>query len=221
MDASLFVGRQRVIFQRMNIESVVEDQLADLPYIEWDASENETHQFSSTVTEHPVENGSVVSDHVIHRPISLTLRLLQTNHAIQQNAFYATGYVQRAGDGRVLSYGADRVSQAFEALDSLRRLAVPFEVVTSFRRYDNMLIESISVERNAKTGQALSVTVQLKQIRFVSNATVPDPRDQRAKGKKKEGLKPTTEATPAQKEASFSTLNDIGVGEALGVRHRE
>ena len=200
MDASLITARQRVVFQRMNIDSPLEDLLAGLPYIEWDASENESHSYGSTVTEHPVERGTDVTDHVIHKPARLTLRLLQTNHPIYKNPNY--------------DIGTDRVGQTFEALDQLRRYATPFEVVTSLKRYDDMLIESVDIERNAKTGQALSVTVQLKQVRFVANATVPDPRDQRARNGKKEGLKPTTPATAAQQEASFTVLNGL-IGNTL------
>lgn len=199
-DASLFTNRQRAVFQRM--DASIDDFASILPSIEWDASESETHSLSSQVTMHPVEQGSDVSDHVIHKPTRLTLKLLQTNHPIYKNPYY--------------DLGPDRVGRTFDALDELRLFAVPFEVVTSLRRYENMLIESIEVDRNAKTGQALSVSVSLTQVRLVSNATVPDPRDLRGKTGKKEGLKPTTPVAAGSPvaEKSYTVLNGL-IGGAI------
>lgn len=49
----------------------------------FDAVTRETHSLSSKLTEYPVETGSIISDHVIHNPITLEIEALVSNTPFQ------------------------------------------------------------------------------------------------------------------------------------------
>lgn len=55
----------------------------------FDAIRTEDHTMSATVTEHPVENGSIISDHVIQQPDKLTITGLVSNTPIDLIGSYA------------------------------------------------------------------------------------------------------------------------------------
>ena len=55
----------------------------------FDAVVNEDHAMSATVTEHPIEDGSIISDHVIQQPDQLTLRGIVSNSPINLVDSYA------------------------------------------------------------------------------------------------------------------------------------
>ena len=56
-----------------------------------DASITETHSLAAEATEHPVEQGADISDHVHVRPIQLSITGLVSNHPIQVPASQAAG----------------------------------------------------------------------------------------------------------------------------------
>lgn len=56
-----------------------------------DASVNEVHSLPATVTEHPVEQGADVTDHVRLQPLSLTIQGLITNNPIGKPNSQADG----------------------------------------------------------------------------------------------------------------------------------
>ena len=58
----------------------------------------------------------------------------------------------------------DYATAIYSQLLSLQEAREPIEVVTSRRRYVNMLIESLGVEHNLASSGALFVTVKLREV---------------------------------------------------------
>lgn len=63
-------------------------------------------------------------------------------------------------------------SDVFEYLLELRNKRQPFTVLTALRKYENMVLTSLSVPRNSQTVGMLRFTATLEQITYVSSETV-------------------------------------------------
>lgn len=138
-----------------------------------------------TVTDHPVEAGSEISDHAYYRPAELTMRCGWSNSSsftLQSAAsslfsgggissFASTIFGQNppvSGGGMSIS---DFVSGIYSQLLSLQQSLVPFDVITSIRRYTNMIMTSLAVTRDRRTSQALMVTASMRQVIIVSTVS--------------------------------------------------
>jgi len=138
---------------------------ATIGQIQLDVSLSESHEYRSDVSEYPVEDGSVISDHISNKSDRLSLNGFVTNSPIdlltgQQAALSRTG---RAGN---------RVETVFEELLRIHEAREPVKIVTSLRVYDSMAMESLSVPRNAQIGEALEFSVVFVEIQKVKSETV-------------------------------------------------
>lgn len=184
--------------------------------IEIDSCLDESHQLTNTVTDHPVEQGFNISDHVRPNPDQVTLRCFvsntplsvdQTKSAVRQGAVNFDTTAPQVIEGRG--------NQAFLQLKKLRDEGTLIEVVTTLKTYgvsktEGLVIESLTIPRTRQNYDGLEFTIQLKQIRIVKNRQTRDtrPKDKRAEKKKKKGKK-TTEEKPLESKLSAIT----GAGE--------
>lgn len=131
------------------------------------------------VTEHPVEQGANISDHIRTKPISLSLEGCQSAAPI----------------GSQLSEDA-QAARPGEAYDFLVKLFGRIVTVsTELKDYENMALTRLSAPRDASTGEVLNFTCAFKQVRVVSNLTVEEPTELKsAKSVKDLGKKPTKPA---------------------------
>jgi hypothetical protein len=181
-----------------------------------------THQID--VTDHEVERGANIADHARIKPRTLSLQCLisntptpgqQANRVIKLVGVDFRSNV--SGDQATKSPGYARA--AYDELLRLRAASEIVSVVTDLDRFESMLITNISIPRDARTGDALSFTVELKEIRLVSNLITNEKitKTDRAKTKKKKDP-PTTEATESEVVSSWAAqLNDFG-GDPLKTR---
>lgn len=162
--------------------------LADgiLATITFDVSENETHRGSAKVTDNPVERGANVADHVIIGPDTLDLVARVSNTPI-------------ASDVEIEALDPQRAEAAYETLRTMKNAATTCQVLTTLRSYQNMVITSTSVQRNAATGEVLAVTISLQEIRTATSETIaaPTPSVKRGSAAVDQGKKATSNATPA------------------------
>ena len=165
----------------------------------FDASINESHIGSAQVTEHQVETGSNVSDHVRAMPLRLSLQAMVSDTPLQNNVLTPEG-----GD-------TQRVVTIFNALTEAMQAGVLTEVNTSLKKYQNMAIVNLNIPRNADNSNASPFTIDLQQVRLVETVTVT-ALPERAKGPKKQGFKPAKDLDnkPKQKErvkSAWKALN--------------
>lgn len=123
--------------------------------IEFDVAD-ETHAVSSDVTDHPVETGVNISDHVRPRPKTFTIEGIISNTPI---GIFAAADAFVGGLG-----GAGRGEDAYELLLQYWEQGRPLDLLTSLRDYSNLVITNMSVTRNAQTTNGLHITIGLKQI---------------------------------------------------------
>lgn len=108
-----------------------------------DVTVREVHTDEDTITVHPVETGTPVSDHVFRNPY-----VVEISCGASDSTGGYVGYVQD-------------VYQAFLALRAQRQ---PFDVSTGKRYYTNMLFSNITVVTDETSEFALMVTARLQEV---------------------------------------------------------
>jgi len=101
------------------------------------------------------------------------------------------GLNQRSGMALGFEPAFDRVYDTFDELDKIVTEGRVVDIVTTLRVYHNMIIESLEVDREKSTGNALRFTAVAKQIRTVETeiVSVPEPLVERGKPTQNRGKK--------------------------------
>lgn len=118
--------------------------------IDLDITITEQHRFNSRVTTYPVENGTIVSDHIINEPDVVVLQTLVSDTPIN-----------------ILS-PRNRSIDVFNRLIEIHQRREPVTVITGLKVYPSMAITSLEVPRDLRTGQALTFTIELQRIIFAN-----------------------------------------------------
>ncbi|MDT6962906.1 hypothetical protein QTN24_15505 [Cupriavidus sp. SZY C1] len=158
----------------------------------------EAHQDELQITEHPVEKGAQINDHAFKLQPEVTIQCSWSNADLAA----LIGTLESIFTGGGLPSN-DYISTVYSQLIALQETRQPFDVVTSTRVYHDMLFKSLRVVKDQKTGEALSVTATLKQIRIVqTKATTLPPKENQADPQataetQNAGTKAAMPATPA------------------------
>lgn len=149
----------------------------------------ENYNRSSTITDHPVEDGSEVSDNKQQKPDTLQL-----------TAFFAQS-LANADDQNAAT--VTRAEDLYDKLLDLEAAAEPLSIFTARREYSNMMIERVTRPRTAADGDGVTVTVDFKQIKIATSQVVAaPPTRQRKNPKRDQGKRPKKAANENQKELS-------------------
>lgn len=187
--------------------------------IELDATISETHTRSAQVTDHPVERGANVTDHVRIEPDGLVIEGMVSNTPL---SFDQIKRYVRAGGVEIETTNFDETprgvrgyaERAYERLREIMDAGTVITVVTALRTYDNMVLQSLSVPVTVQSGDALRFTATFKQVVLVSNKiTTVDTSTPRGKAKQAKGPKAPKAATPKQEEYSSVLSQITGSGE--------
>lgn len=135
-----------------------------------DASHIENIKYSSKLTDHYVENGSVISDHILLQPVSLSLEGSITDDSID-----IVGYAQNIFNLPKISFantilsnkGAKQVA-AYELLTSLYNSKSLVTVVAYLDTFTDMAIENLVFPNDANTGNRLFFKIELKKANFAT-----------------------------------------------------
>jgi hypothetical protein len=157
---------------------------------------NETHRLTAELTEQVLEDGSVVSEHIILRPRALSVEYEQPN----------------SFDGTTLAW------QAWTAAKAMWRNRKVLRVMTAHELYNNMVIEQVSAIHEAPHLGRLTFSIHLKQVYFASiNAVVlpgflAGPVQATASSPVNAGIQKgvsTDEATTPNASAAFNAFNQV------------
>ena len=129
--------------------------------------------YTNEVTDFPIYSGDYISDHVIKKPISITLDCAISNTPI------ATGSVSLTNEGSGKysgSSGSDGTTNdantAYEQLVSFRENKTALTVQNGLVVMQNMMITSLTIPQKEKTNHVLYFTIALKQVRVVVSTYV-------------------------------------------------
>ncbi len=187
-------------------------QRANGTIIYFDTAESVVKSFPSKVTQHPIENGSDISDHIISQPKKITV-----NGVISDASFMFQEddpFTQLSGTGRRLPI-TGRSLAALTELEAINSGREVFQLETRDEVFTDMVFVSFSVPRNAQTGDAARVTFTAQQISTVQRrfATVPqavntDDAD-KASEEAETGRQATSVATSVLLESSQSAVGFV------------
>jgi hypothetical protein len=175
------------------------DKSGALNVIVPDAMLSEAHASEADITEDPVEQGANVSDNIRPKPRPLNLEL------------FVSDDVKIAGGVLISEPGrAERVySQLEQCQADGSLLSVDLGGVHSFSRsYSNMAVQAVRTTRTAKSMNALTISLVLKEIRIVSSEIVAAQTAKEPKGQPKinGGDKATKPATDDRYESNLHKM---------------
>ena len=114
--------------------------------IELDVTLREQHRHTSRVTTFPVEDGSILSDHIINEPTVVILEGIVTDSPLQILPTF------------------NRSVDAFNKLVEIHNQRTIVDVITGLKQYPRMAITVLDVPRQLRTGRSLTFTIELQQI---------------------------------------------------------
>lgn len=137
-----------------------------------DASHIENIKYSSKLTDHYVENGSVISDHILLQPVSLSLEGSITDDSIDivgyaQSFFNLPTFI----NNNISNKGAKQIA-AYELLTNLYNSKSLVTVVAYLDTFTDMAIENLVFPNDANTGNRLFFKIELKKANFAVVKTV-------------------------------------------------
>ncbi|WP_322076424.1 phage baseplate protein [Burkholderia cepacia] len=165
------------------------------------AAIEEVYSDEVIVTEHPVENGAPVNDHAFIRPREILMKCGWSNADYQALLGSAVASFDDTGANTMAT--GTYVDAIYSQLLKIQSVRMPIDVVSTRRKYSNMLITGLSVVTDQKSGSALMLTASLKQVIIVSTqATKLPPRANQANPAataetQNAGAKSAVPATPA------------------------
>ncbi len=116
---------------------------------------------SITITEHPIEDGGLIADHVRSAPVQVTITGLVTNSPVVM-----LGYAV------LPSFDATRRQTAYEALRALEQMREAVQIETELRVFPDMVMSDLRVPRNRQNFDALEFTATFRHVQKVGLQTV-------------------------------------------------
>jgi hypothetical protein len=195
--------------------------------LHFDVVTDETQEMSVTATEHPVEDGANISDHIRRELNRVALEVFVSNTPILDvngrgarvqsvpitiekykaplaptpgAVFNAVGSAISSLFAGKEEYAAsvlrfrddfDAVAETLATLEQIRDDGSLVTVTMPSRDYENMLLETVAVNRNARTGTGATFTLAFRELKKVEVSIVnaPVPTEIRGQIKKPKGVK--------------------------------
>lgn len=168
---------------------------AKIGLVTLDASVEEIHRKTNVVTDHPVEEGVNIVDHIRHLPDEITISGVVTDTPLY---ILPSLFAPNPVDNRATTQ--DRAGQGYDELERIMNDGELVEVITTLRQYDSMHPTSFEVTRNAQTGNVIDFRMALRQVKtaVAEELSVPDPADPSNGNTADNGKQPTSPANDSQ-----------------------
>lgn len=130
---------------------------------------SESHSLSSIVTSHPVEDGSVITDHIQKNLRVGSLQARISNHSRKAaNVNSESTDIKDIIEDHKTAMKTNRAMAAWELLQSIHDRSELVTIVTVMQKYSDVAITDIQVDRDSETGEALDFTLSFQQVKRVS-----------------------------------------------------
>lgn len=164
--------------------------------IKFDLLISENHSIEAQVSEHPIENGATVSDHVRVLPRKGSIVGLVTNHPLtpqdplpsefmeKVNRIGHPGWLQSLANqyttdealtskdfepiARLTPGESNRARNTWELFKLLVAAREPVTIMTGVEKYADVIVTKVSTSREAGTGDSLRFSVDFQEIKFVT-----------------------------------------------------
>jgi hypothetical protein len=165
-----------------------QDVITEIPI---DVRQSSSYSFGSDITEYPVESGAKITDHVHLQPNRIMLEGLVSDSPIVE---VPTTLQLRGDQGQASSIS--RSQAAFDALYQVWEKRLPLTIVTEYRIFEDMMIESFEIPKDRDRGpDGLWFSATFKKISTVRTLSATLPPDVVARLKRK---RPKTKAAKSR-----------------------
>ena len=131
-----------------------------------DAFLAEHYQFSNSVTDIPVEEGSNINDHIVEDQDTISVEAFIGNTAFEVVTIDGNSVSNLQAPDRMA-----RVRQAYQELKKLTKSKQPMDVVLGLETFTNMVITSFIIDREVETGANLPFTMEFRKLKIVHSDT--------------------------------------------------
>jgi hypothetical protein len=140
-----------------------------LTYMPFNLFISEKNSLKFRVSDHPLQDGATISDHVHQEMQECTIEGMFTNHPMRKleevnevkfKDEYATSEVKPTVSNTALAN--------FEKLKLLAKQRKPVRLVCSLEIYTKMVITGIEYDRDSKSGSSIRFTMTLRELKTVS-----------------------------------------------------
>ncbi len=175
-----------------------------------DAALSIDEQHQAQVTDHPIETGAVVTDHVILRPTNWKLEGIVTATPVVAGgpAPFSDALITIDGDqAGTIPWDTQRYRDAADTLRAIHAARQPCMLAQDQDVVESLIMETLDIPKDGTTGEALRFTATFKSASFVSSATVALPKASKS-GAVNRGRQGTTVVDPP-KGAPDSLLKSV------------
>ncbi len=185
-----------------------------LESIVMDATLKETHDLTADISEFPVEKGSDVNDNIRKKPDGLQVECIVSDFPLSNDGRSQVSSGAPAGSSRPVATKG-RSNDVLTKLNQLMEEGRTVDVFTGLRKYRNMGVAAVRVNRDKATKGGLSLSLTLKALNIVKSQTATVQRvEPKAKAVVKGGPKTSTQASAAQTDRAKSVITVVK--DALG-----
>lgn len=121
------------------------------------------YTYEQDVTEHPVETGFEIADHIVNKPLKLTMTVGIASSPVTW--FWKNGY------------GAKKFANGLQLLEEIRDKKEPVTIVRPEKKYDNMVMTSCRVSKQDSTKSIIYADLSFMQIVKVTTQTTTIPEN--------------------------------------------
>lgn len=140
----------------------IHSELQEYPF---DLFIDESHGLDFKLSEHPLQDGSVITDHVTQQLRTCKIAGMFTNHSLRKNAGNENIIKVEGYENAVIT--ENTALKRYEALERLAKQRMPVRLVTSIIVYPRMIIKQIRVNRTEKDGERIRFTMTLSEFKEV------------------------------------------------------
>lgn len=146
------------------------------------------YTYDQDVTEHPVETGFEIADHIVNKPLKLTMTVGIASSPVTW--FWKNGY------------GAKKFANGLQLLEEIRDKKEPVTIVRPEKKYDNMVMTSCRVSKQDSTKSIIYADLAFMQIVKVTTQTTAIPENV---------------VTASQEENAGETAANVGAADTTSV----
>lgn len=133
------------------------------------------YRYGAVITDYPIEDGSSIGDHRKKNPDAVEIEGMVSGSPLISVSTVEP--LALKGDGTSLSQPSapSAMQAAHDLLHDIHDKHRWVTVVTEYRTHENMLLESLEIPRDAKTGMAFDFTVSFKHVSVVTTQATALP----------------------------------------------
>lgn len=135
--------------------------------VKFDLLIDESHTLEFEASDHPIENGAVITDHITQKLRTCTITGMFTNSPMQEFSGSTIDDFRNA-EVNGAEGTTNRSREMFETLEKMAMERKPVRLVTALKVYPEMIILSLPTKRTAEDGESVKFTMTLREFKIAT-----------------------------------------------------